>query len=206
MGGESILVVEDKVVTARHIQSTLMGLGYVAEHLAISGKEAIEKALEHKPDLILMDIMLGEGMDGVQAAQHVRSHMDVPIVFLSAYSDKSILDRAKMTEPFGYLIKPFRPEELRTTIEVALFKHKMESRLRESEQKYRDLVELMPQFVYEIDATGRFTFVNENGLKLSGYQQQDLADGTSLFDVPFFGGFSKSGRRLCTRSQWHQCG
>jgi PAS domain S-box-containing protein len=183
MGGESILVVEDKVVTARHIQSTLMGLGYKAEHLATSGEEAIEKALESKPDLILMDIMLGEGMDGVQAAQRVRSHMDVPIVFLSAYSDKSILDRAKMTEPFGYLIKPFRPEELRTTIEVALFKHKMESRLRESEQKYRDLVELMPQFVYEIDATGRFTFVNENGLKLSGYQQQDLADGTSLFDI-----------------------
>ncbi len=183
MGGESILVVEDKVVTARHIQSTLMGLGYKAEHLATSGEEAIEKALENKPDLILMDIMLGEGMDGVQAAQHVRSHLDVPIVFLSAYSDKSILDRAKMTEPFGYLIKPFRPEELRTTIEVALFKHKMESRLRESEQKYRDLVELMPQFVYEIDATGRFTFVNENGLKLSGYQQQDLADGTSLFDI-----------------------
>lgn len=183
MGGESILVVEDMVVTARHIQSTLMGLGYDVEHLAMSGEEAIAKALENKPDLILMDIMLGEGMDGVQTAQSVRSHMDVPIVFLSASSDKSILDRAKMAEPFGYLMKPFRPEELRTTIEVALFKHKMEVRLRESEQKYRDLVELLPHFVFEIDGTGRFSFVNEKGLKLSGYNQQDVVDGTGLLDV-----------------------
>jgi PAS domain S-box-containing protein len=178
-----ILIVEDQTVTARHLQSTLEGFGYETGKAARTGEEAVKRAEELSPDLVLMDIMLAGDMDGVQAADRIRSRLDVPIIFLTAYGDRTVMDRAKAAEPFGYLLKPFRPEELRSTIEMALYKHKMELLLRESRRKYRDLVELLPQFVYEMDSRGYFTFANSNGLELAGYNRKDIEAGLNILEV-----------------------
>ena len=129
-----ILVVEDESVVALDIQSRLMRLGYTVPEVASYGEEAIRKAEKMHPDLVLMDIRLKGEMDGVMAAEQIRTHLDIPVVFLTAYADSATLQRAKLTESYGYLLKPFKEGELHTTIEIALYKHKMEKRLKESER------------------------------------------------------------------------
>ena len=114
-----ILVTEDERIVAMDIQSMLQGMGYSVPEVAYSGEEAIAKAAEFHPDLVLMDIMLGSGMDGVEAAETIRSRFDIPVVYLTANADEPILQRAKLTEPFGYIIKPFREREVYATLEMA---------------------------------------------------------------------------------------
>ncbi len=132
MGKAKILVVEDESIIAKDISNTLKGLGYTVTDTASSGKDAVNKAAKTKPDLILMDIVLRGGMDGIEAADQIHTWLNIPIVYLTAYGDEKTLERAKLTEPFGYLIKPFHQNELQSTIEVALHKHEREKWLRES--------------------------------------------------------------------------
>ena len=138
MSQSQILVVEDETIIAMDIQHRLLDLGYESR-LAGSGEEAISKAAETKPDLILMDIVLPGKIDGIEAAGQIRELFDIPVVFLTAYSDKRTLERAKQTGPFGYLLKPLKDRDLYTAIEMATYKHKIEMQLRESEDRYRDL-------------------------------------------------------------------
>jgi len=129
-----ILVVEDELIIAKGIEKRLKALGYAVTDTAASGEEAVEKALEALPDLILMDINLPGTMDGVTAAEKIRAVADIPVIFLTAYTDSDTLARAKISEPFGYIIKPFQDITLKSTIEMGLYKHCMESRLRRSEK------------------------------------------------------------------------
>jgi len=131
-----ILVVEDESIVALNLQNRLKNLGYGVVGMAASGEEAVLKCGATRPDLVLMDIMLQGEMDGVGAAEQIRRNYDVPVVYLTAYADEVTLERAKITEPFGYILKPFEVREIRTTIEIALYKHKMERLLRESEERY----------------------------------------------------------------------
>ena len=131
-----ILIVEDETIVALDLKSSLTLLGYAVVGTASSGEEAIAKANETRPDLALMDIILKGEMDGVQAAEAIRADLDIPVIFLTACADESTLERAKVTEPFGYLLKPFEERELHGHIEVALYKHRIEKRLRESEERY----------------------------------------------------------------------
>ena len=126
MSNSQILVVEDEGIIAKDIKNTLGLLGYFVVAVASSGEEAIEKAIETHPDLVLMDIVLEGDMDGVEAAEQIRDRFDIPVVYLTAYSDDKTLQRAKITEPYGYILKPFQERELYTTIEMALYKHKIE--------------------------------------------------------------------------------
>src|SRR3989337_1291461 len=121
--GKKILVVEDESIVAEDIRKSLLNMGYSVPSIASSGEEAIKKASEHKPDLVLMDIMLEGEIDGIKAADIIRSSSDIPVIFQTAYSDDKILARAKITEPFGYIIKPFKERELRINIKIALYKH-----------------------------------------------------------------------------------
>ncbi len=122
-----ILLVEDEIIVARDIQDRLESLGYAVVGIAVSGQEAIGYAEKYRPDLILMDIRLQGEMDGIQAADHIRKRFDIPVIFLTSYSDNGIVRRAKVSEPFGYLLKPiFEDGELRAGIEVALYKSRME--------------------------------------------------------------------------------
>ena len=125
----SILVVEDEKIVAADIRSTLTSLGYTVPGLVSSGEEAIPLVAQWQPDLVLMDIILGGQMDGVQAARLIRQRFGIPVVFLTAYADGDSLGRARDSEPFGYIVKPFTEKDLRSTIEIALYKHQVERRL-----------------------------------------------------------------------------
>ena len=137
MAGERIMVVEDEGITSLMLQNSLKGMGYTVTSAVFSGKEAVRKAEQEKPDLVLMDIVLDGGMDGIEAAGQIHSRFSIPVVYITAYSDEKILSRIKATEPFGYIIKPIDERELRTIVEVALYKHKMERKLRESEKELK---------------------------------------------------------------------
>ena len=121
-----ILVVEDEGIVALNVQSSLESLGYDVPVVVASGEEAIKEAEKARPDLVLMDIMLEGEWDGVEAAEQIRQRFNIPVIYLTAYADENTLQRAKIAEPFGYLLKPFEERELHTTIEIALYKHKAE--------------------------------------------------------------------------------
>lgn len=125
-----VLVVEDERIVAKDLERTLKRLGYGVPATACSADDAIRKAEEHRPDLVLMDINLEGARDGIAAAAEMRDRLSIPVVYLTAYADDDTVARARETEPFGYLVKPFNERELRSTVEVALYKHRAEARLR----------------------------------------------------------------------------
>ncbi len=130
-----ILIVEDESITAFDLQVRLESMGYTVPALASSGDEAICAVRAHQPDLLLMDINIRGEKDGITVAQEIRESFDVPIIYLTAFTDAATIERASYTEPFGYLIKPFQEQELYSNVEMALYKHKAERRLRENERR-----------------------------------------------------------------------
>ena len=141
MADTSIMLVEDEIIVAADVKNRLENMGYSVLGIFDTGEEAIQKAGELKPSLVLMDIVLKGEMDGIDAAQNIRELYDIPIIYLTAYSDEKTLERAKVTEPFGYVLKPFEDREIQSAIEMAIYKHQMEKKLKKSEEKYRKLVE-----------------------------------------------------------------
>ncbi len=121
-----IMIVEDEWIVAEDIKMILGRLGYTETSISSSGDEAIKNAEKDKPDLVLMDIVLEGEMDGIEAANEIRNRFNIPIIYLTAYADEKILERAKITEPSGYIVKPFIDEDLKIAIEIALYKHKSE--------------------------------------------------------------------------------
>jgi CheY-like chemotaxis protein len=121
-----ILVVEDERIVANDLRRRLHRLGYTVCAIAASGQEAIVQAAQTHPDIVLMDIVLQGPMDGVEAAEHIRARCHIPVIYLTAYADDHTFQRAKYSEPFGYLLKPFDTKALQTTIELTLYKHQME--------------------------------------------------------------------------------
>ena len=136
-----IMVVEDEGIVALNVENSLKGLGYEVLDVVASGEEAIEEAERTRPDLVLMDIMLEGDMDGVEAAEQIRERFNIPVIYLTAHADDDTLQRARITEPFGYLLKPFEERELHTTIEIGLYKHKVEE---EREKLIEELLALCP--------------------------------------------------------------
>jgi len=145
------MIVEDIWLIANDLKESLAKLGYTVTSIVSSGEDAAKKAAEEMPDLILMDIVLSGRMDGIEAAEKIRSGRDIPVIYLTAYSDEKKLARAKVTEPFGYLIKPVNDRELHTTIEMALYRNRMEherkkllEHIEEASNKIRTLQGLLP--------------------------------------------------------------
>ncbi|AKB86121.1 response regulator [Methanococcoides methylutens] len=126
----NILVVEDENIVALSIKKKLELMGYSVIDTASSGEDAVVKADLFYPDLVLMDVMLRGEMDGIEAAKMIREKFDIPVIFLTAYTDDKTLERAKMAEPYGYISKPFKEQDLKSNIEMALHKHEKEIRLR----------------------------------------------------------------------------
>lgn len=133
-----IMIVEDEWLVAEEINKCFQKLGYTVTSVVPSGEVAVQKAEEDRPDLILMDIVLQGEMDGIDAARQIRSRFNIPVVYLTANADKKVLERVKTTEPFGYLIKPFEERELHATIEMALYKHKIEEEKNELIKQLQD--------------------------------------------------------------------
>ena len=129
-----IFIVEDEAIVANDIKETLKGLGYEVTGIAKSGEIALEKIKELKPDLVLMDIHLATRMDGVETAGKVHILYNIPVIYLTAYADKALLDRAKVTEPYGYVIKPYDERELHSVIEMALYKHRIEREIKKRDE------------------------------------------------------------------------
>ena len=162
---KQILVVEDQAVVAENIRKILLSYGYEVPEPIPTGEEAIEAINKKHPDLILLDIMLKDKLSGIDVAKYIID-MNIPIIYLTAYSDKNIIEEAKETGPFGYLIKPFRERELIATIKMAFFRHKMELELKDSEEKFRTLVETTDEGICMFDKDEYFTFINEAGAKI----------------------------------------
>jgi two-component system cell cycle sensor histidine kinase/response regulator CckA len=177
-----ILVVEDEAIVAMDISVRLRALGYEVVGPASTGAEALGLAEASRPDLVLMDIMLRSGMDGVEAARLIREATGAPVVYLTAYADDSTLRRAKVAEPLGYLLKPFEERELRTTIETALYKHRTEVRLRESERWLATTLRSIGDAVIAADERGRVKLINPAAEGLTGWPQ-DEALGRDLGEV-----------------------
>ena len=169
----NILIVEDENIVAMDIQLCLKNLGYAVPVTLDSGEEAISHAENDPPDLVLMDIRLAGEMDGVEAAEVVRARFDIPVVYLTAQIDNHTLERAKGTGPFGYVLKPFEERDLYTTIEMALAKHELERRLRESEERLRRIFENALDAVVTMDESGRITEWNPQAEKTFGWQRAE---------------------------------
>ncbi|MFN6567079.1 ATP-binding protein [Dendronalium sp. ChiSLP03b] len=185
MGQVRILVVEDEVIVARTIASQLNQLGYIVTGTASSGKVAITKASETKPELVLMDIILKGEMDGITAASHIREQLDIPVIFLTAYADHNTLQRAKITQPFGYIVKPFTLQDLRIAIEIGLLKHELERDLRENRDRLVTLLNSMSDAVIATDELGMVTFMNPAAEKITGWQQAEALghDVSNIFQI-----------------------
>jgi CheY-like chemotaxis protein len=144
----SVMVVEDEGITAIDIESRLTRLGYRVTAVASSGAQAIDKALKTHPDIVLMDIRLKGGMDGVEAAAEIHARFGIPVTYLTAYADDETLTRAQSTVPYGYLVKPFAERELHATIQMALYRHRIEEQVKEAnkmlESVNESLLELSP--------------------------------------------------------------
>lgn len=165
MNATKIMIVEDESLIAEDIRMSLINKGFDVPSVVSMGETAIEKVNEVKPDLILMDIMLAGKMDGIETAGIIRSKFNIPVVYLTAYCDEKIIERAKITEPFGYLIKPFKERELYITIEVSLYKHRMEMELRRSKELYEGILEGIVTGVWVTDENDNIIYSN-NGLKV----------------------------------------
>jgi len=137
-----ILVVEDDGIIAMTLRNRLLGLGYDVPPTVFSGEEAIAQTAELVPDLVLMDIHLSGEMDGIEAADQIRTQHDTPVIFVTAYADQATLERAKVTEPYGYILKPYQEREVQTAIEITLYKRQAENRLREAEAQLRQAEKL----------------------------------------------------------------
>lgn len=169
-----ILVVEDEAVVAMEIQSRLEKLGHDVVGVVASGETAIKKAEDAQPDLVLMDIVIQGDMDGIETAEKIRTRFNIPVVYLTAYSDEKTLQRAKVTGAYGYLLKPFEERDLHTTIEVAFYKHVMEQKLIRSEEHYRSLVEGTHDMIQSVRPDGSFLFVNPAWFKTMGYTKEEM--------------------------------
>lgn len=134
MEGIKVLVVEDENIVALEIKGRLKKLGYIVPGVASTGEDAINKAEALSPDLVLMDIMLKGEIDGIEAARYIREKMDIPIIYLTAYADEQTLERAKSTAPYGYILKPFGENDLRTTIEIALYNYRLTKHDKKSDE------------------------------------------------------------------------
>jgi len=144
MAKANIMIVEDEAIVAEELKISLEDMDYTVTSIVKSGEQAIKKAEQDCPDIILMDIRLKGRMDGIEAAELIRSRLEIPVVFLTAYADDDKLERAKLTMPFGYILKPFQDRDLEVTIEIALYTAKIEAERKQMQDelaKHRDHLE-----------------------------------------------------------------
>jgi PAS domain S-box-containing protein len=182
MKGARILIVEDEAIVAMDIRAQLSSMGYETVGTASTGENAVALARTLRPDLVLMDINLAGAMDGVAAAQVIRTDLVLPVVFLTAFSSDAVLARAKLTDPSGFILKPFSEPELRTVIEMALYRSQSDARLRESEQHFRAIFDAEPECVKVVSPQGAVTLMNAAGLAMLELDSLEQALSMRLVD------------------------
>ncbi len=177
-----ILVVEDESIVAKDIQTTLTKLGYDVPATASSAAVAYQKLEELKPDLVFLDIKLKGDEDGIHIAEHIKIKYNIPVIFLTSFVDQETLDRAKVTEPYGYIVKPFNETDLKTTVEMALFKYGRDKEIRESQQRLANALGKVGEVIIITDTDCRITYLNQRAEAFIGYGNTS-ANGVDLFDL-----------------------
>jgi PAS domain S-box-containing protein len=177
-----VLLVEDEQVVALELKDRLLRSGWKVLDVAASGEDAVEAARRLRPDLILMDIKLQGELDGVAAAEAILKEMDVPVVYLTAFADEATLQRAKLTKPYGYILKPFQERELYVVLEVSIYRHRAERELRESEAWRLALLKSVCEGVIAAGTDGAVKFMNRVAETLTGWTESEAA-GKPLDDV-----------------------
>jgi len=171
-----LMIVEDEYLVAAELKNRLMEMGYIICAQAGSGEEAVVRADEQRPDLILMDIYLRGRIDGIEAADEIFRRLSIPVVFLTAYADMDLLKRAKLVQPYGYVLKPYTAYELRAVVEMALYKANLEKDLRRQEELFRNLFQRAPLPYHSLDEEGRLVEVNRVWLKTMGYTAEEVVN------------------------------
>jgi CheY-like chemotaxis protein len=155
-----IVVVEDEKLVALAIEKSLKAMGYDVPLTTSTGEEVVRKVSELEPDLVLMDIRLKGGIDGVEAADRIRNSFHIPVIFLTAYSDAPTLERAKITEPFGYILKPFEEKSLQAAVEMTLYKSRMQSQLQRTKEKLETILGCIAEGVIVAGVNGEVEYLN----------------------------------------------
>jgi len=171
---DTILIVEDESLIASSIKNILSHLGYKKVYVANSGVGALKIIEEKHPDLILADIVLDDKINGIELAKQVRAHHKIPFIFVTAYSDEDTVNKAKLSEPYGYITKPFKKNDLKIAIDIALHKFEIEKKLIESETKLKTIFESAPDAYYLNDLKGTFIDGNKAAENLLGYKKEEL--------------------------------
>ncbi len=170
----TILLVEDEQIVAADIHQRLISLGYAVPAIVSSGEEALSKAEEIHPDLMLVDIVLQGPLDGVETVRLIHLTMPIPVIYLTAHTDAETVQRAKLTEPLGYLLKPFDERELRFSIEMGLHRHRVDSALRETEEHYRLMAENIRDLISRHRPDGTYLYASPASFPLLGYTPEEL--------------------------------
>ncbi len=173
MNPTKIMVVEDENIVALDLRNALTTLGYAVSAIAASGEEALHCAHENRPDLVLMDIRLKRDLDGIETADRLRQQFFIPVIYLTAYADPATLQRARLTEPYGYILKPFEERELQMVIEMALYRHEMEKKLKASEQWLATTVQSIGEAVIATDLLGCIQLINPVAEALTGWNRDE---------------------------------
>jgi two-component system sensor histidine kinase UhpB len=171
---KKILIVEDQLIIALDLELILKNLGYEVAGIVNTGEESVEFVKNSKPDLVLMDIMLSGDIDGIAAAEVIHKTLDVPIIYLTAHSDEKSLERAHLTGPYGYIVKPIQERELYTSIEIALHRFNMDRILKKSEMKYRTLFEQSLDPIFITDENAVIIDANPSMMELFGYPISEI--------------------------------
>jgi len=171
MNATRILIVEDEIIVAEHLRQELQNARYEVCGIATCSSEALELAQSCRPDLILMDIRINGDKDGIETAGLIHQSYDIPVIYLTAYTDDQTLKRAKETEPFGYLLKPYCLAELRSSIEMSLYKHRIDRQLKEREQWLHTVLHSIDDAVIATDGEFRVLFMNPKAEALTGFTQ-----------------------------------
>jgi PAS domain S-box-containing protein len=177
-----ILIVEDEAIVAEDLAMAISDMGYEVAGRAVSAEQATRKALELRPDLILMDIVLKGKKNGIDASHEIKKKISVPIIFLTAYSDTELIDKAKSIEPYAYIIKPFQEKQLFASIEMALYKNRMEKKLKESEERLSTTLRSINDGVIATDPSGCVILMNPVAEALTGWKEKE-AVGKSVKDI-----------------------
>jgi len=168
-----IMIVEDEIVVAMELEEKLRAMGYFVGAIVSSGEDAVSEVEVNRPDLVLMDVRLQGEMDGIQAAELIRQRHNVPVIYLTAYADDATLQRAKITEPYGYLVKPFSETELHTNIEVALYKHGEENKVYESSRWMTRTIDVLGAGLIVTDQDGIIKYINHAAETLTGWDRAE---------------------------------
>ncbi|MEY3343382.1 MAG: hypothetical protein RL090_1066 [Bacteroidota bacterium] len=182
MSTTRILVIEDESIVAKDIQNTLIKLGYDVPVTASNAESAFMRLDEVNPDLVFLDVKLKGDVDGIQIAEKIRDHYEIPVIFLTSFVDKETLDRAKVTEPYGYLVKPFNEPDLRSTVEMALYKFAKDQETRNEKERYESALTNLDDSIITLDTDFKVTFMNPKAEEILGIKLP-MCEGSDLFEM-----------------------